>query len=391
MRSFTQSSEGECAMRKALIITCNDRYDYNTRTKYVEAVLKANGYMVEHLLSDFDHRSKKTYKAERSGTIHYLHVPAYSKNLSIKRIWSHIRFGQQVKDFVDSADYDLLYHCAPPNYTIMKLSKSKKKKDFKLITEIGDMWPESIPMGKGLKRVLRIPFSIWARFRDKFLYNSDSVIAECDLFRDTIKQNSGIDHVQTLYFCKEFTGIGRALSYTPGEVVSLCYLGSINNIIDVDMIGKVLQTMTERVSVIFHIIGDGENRQTLVDVAEKSGAKIHYWGMVYDEGVKKSIFDKCHYALNIMKPEVFVGMTMKSLDYFSAGIPLINNIGGDIWKIVDAEKVGINISVDDYKEQISGLLDLTPEQYRNLCDNVKETHRKHFSIDCVSETISSLL
>ena len=44
------------------------------------------------------------------------------------------------------------------------------------------------------------------------------------------------------------------------------------------------------------------------------------------------IINQCHYALNIMKKDVCVGMTMKSLDYFSFGIPIVNNIEGDIKK-----------------------------------------------------------
>ena len=35
-----------------------------------------------------------------------------------------------------------------------------------------------------------------------------------------------------------------------------------------------------------------------------------------------------------MKQEVFVGLTMKSIDYFEAGLPIINNIHGDTWNIV---------------------------------------------------------
>ena len=45
-------------MKKALIVSCNDFYDYETRTKYVECYLNNKGYKVEHLISDFNHRTK---------------------------------------------------------------------------------------------------------------------------------------------------------------------------------------------------------------------------------------------------------------------------------------------------------------------------------------------
>lgn len=378
-------------MKKALIITCNDSYDYNTRTRYVEKTLKKSGYSVEHLISDFDHRSKKPYRASHEGTINYVHVPSYTKNLSPQRIWSHIRFGQHVKRFVMKSNYDLIYHCSPPNYTIKQLSKCKKKRQFKLITEVGDMWPESIPIGNGMKKILKIPFCIWSALRDKYLYNSDAVIAECDLFRDTIKKNSGIEQIQTLYFCKEYVGDERKITYEQENAISLCYLGSINNIIDVDIIGKLIKAIAEKTTVFLHIIGDGEKRQMLIDTAIGAGAKVEYHGIVFNEHEKRKVFNQCHYALNIMKPEVFVGMTMKSLDYFSAGLPLINNIGGDVWKMVETEKCGFNINTNNITDKIDELVGLTNDEYQFIVESVKETHKKYFSIECVEEVIASLV
>lgn len=378
-------------MKKALIITCNDSYDYETRTRYVEQVLKENGYTVEHLLSDFDHRSKRHYTASHPGMIHYIHVPSYSKNISFSRICSHVRFGQQVKSFVMAGEYDLIYHCAPPNYSIMELSKCKKKKSFKLITEVGDMWPESIPVGDRLKNILKIPFGIWSGLRDRYLYNSDMVIAECDLFRETIEKKSTIEQIQTIYFCKEFTGDERTLTYKPGDAVSLCYLGSINNIIDIDMIERILGEMCKKTVVTLHIIGEGEKRKELICAAEKVGAIVEFHGVVFDEKKKKEIFNKCHYALNIMKPEVFVGMTMKSLDYISAGMPIINNIGGDVWKMVETEKNGFNVSNETYKDIVEYLMLLANNDYQLLCKAVRETHQRHFSVERVKEVMTSII
>lgn len=378
-------------MKNALIVTCNDSYDYNTRTRYVEQVLKESGYSVEHLLSDFDHRNKKTYHATREGIINYVHVTFYKKNISLQRLWSHIRFGQQVKKYVMNSNYDLVYHCAPPNYTIKELCKCKEKKSFKLITEVGDMWPESIPVGEKVRKLFFVPFRMWSKLRDQYLFNSDMVIAECDLFRDTIQRKSGISNIQTLYFCKEFTGENRTINYMLGHEISLCYLGSINNIIDIEMIGKIIKALKKNIPVKLHIIGDGENRQYLIETAEQSGASVEFYGSIYDEDKKKQIFNQCHYALNIMKPEVFVGMTMKSLDYFSAGLPMINNIGGDIWKMVDEEKVGYNINLDLFDESIDKIITTVDEEYRRILRNVSIAHEKHFSIQRFKEQMKKIV
>ena len=92
-----------------------------------------------------------------------------------------------------------------------------------------------------------------------------------------------------------------------------------------------------------------------------------------------------------MKPEVFVGMTMKSLDYLSAGLPIINNIGADVWKMVERDGIGFNISEKSIPEIVNEILSMTSEQYHDICKSVKEVHKKHFSIECVTKTISSLI
>ena len=53
-----------------------------------------------------------------------------------------------------------------------------------------------------------------------------------------------------------------------------------------------------------------------------------------------------------MKDSVKVGLTIKSIDYFSYGIPIINNIKGDTWKIVEDKNVGINFNQQSFLNDI---------------------------------------
>ena len=96
--------------------------------------------------------------------------------------------------------------------------------------------------------------------------------------------------------------------------------------------------------VELHIIGDGEKRKALIDAAKAAGANVIFYGKVYDRTAKQMIMDQCHAGLNIMKKSVFVGLTMKSMDYFECGIPIINNIKGDTWQFVDEYGIGVNIN-----------------------------------------------
>ena len=72
--------------------------------------------------------------------------------------------------------------------------------------------------------------------------------------------------------------------------------------------------------------------------------KVYSYGPVYDSIEIKDKIGKCHFGLNIMKSNVQVGLTMKSMTYMGLGIPIINNISGDTWRLVEKKYIGINIS-----------------------------------------------
>jgi hypothetical protein len=49
-----------------------------------------------------------------------------------------------------------------------------------------------------------------------------------------------------------------------------------------------------------------------------------------------------------------VGLSIKSIDYFSYGLPIINNIKGDTWNLVQNNKMGINVA-DNWNTFVSEL------------------------------------
>ena len=62
--------------------------------------------------------------------------------------------------------------------------------------------------------------------------------------------------------------------------------------------------------------------------------------------------DTCHYGLNIMKDTVCVGLSMKSIDYWECGLPIVNNLKGDTREIVEKEMCGVNINNSEWKRKI---------------------------------------
>ena len=90
-----------------------------------------------------------------------------------------------------------------------------------------------------------------------------------------------------------------------------------------------------------------------------------------------------------MKPQVCVGLTMKSLDYLWGGLPIINTIQGDTHKICEEEKIGWNLSYNNYKEVVKKMcLENSSEQIQRRA-NVNKAYLKYFTQSKFNEVLDS--
>ncbi|KKF90417.1 hypothetical protein YA68_08480 [Lactococcus garvieae] len=382
-------------MKKAVIVTPFDNYSYNVRIKFVEEYLQKIGYNVKILSSDFDHRNKEKYQNNRKG-LELLKVPEYRRNLSLSRIQSHRIFARKSVKRALQLQPDLLYVSGPPNFLFKYFATNKSSfKGTKLIFELGDMWPETMPINGKKKTLFKFPMKIWASLRDKYIAKADFTIFECDLFKELVNTNIKEIKGGTIYLCKDGTTMELPKEQISNECIELVYVGSINNIIDVDLIVEISKKIAVKKKTIVHIIGDGEQRQDLISELSGKNIEVNYHGIVYDEVEKSKIYSRCSFAFNIMKETVCVGLTMKSIDYFEAGLPLINNISGDTKTIVEENNCGFNINIQNIDFIVEKISMISIEEVRILKQNSRHVFDEYFSksafINNFDKVISELL
>ena len=351
-------------MKKALLISCFEWYEQ--RLEPLKELLE-NNYEITILLSDFDHISKRKIATRRSDCT-YIHVPPYDKNISLKRIFSHLEFGWKVKKQINRIRPDFIYLVLPPNNTAFYCLRYKKRRsDTTYIIDVIDLWPESMPINKRYLLPLK---KIWENLRDSSLMRADYVFTECELYKKHLEKMQRIRNIKVNYLFKAQSDTAKAkikdiisetrYDWKKNKHISLGYLGSINYIIDIEKIANIIQKLLENgYGVTVDIIGDGTNRHELEEKIVKLGAKVNYFGKIFDETKKIEILGRCDFGLNIMKESVTVGLTTKSIDYLSYGLPMVNNIKGDTWALVQKEKLGVNftgnldkfmIDILEYKE-----------------------------------------
>lgn len=317
-----------------VIINCFDTYEH--RVNLLVEHFTACGEKVHVITSDWRHFHKEVRSQCPEG-YEMVHVKPYIKNLSADRLMSHHYFSKDAIARVEQLRPKLLWVLVPPNSLVKDAAAYKRKHpDSKLVLDLIDMWPETMPISR-FKSLP--PFSFWRELRDKYLSHADAVVTECSLYQSLLKDKCMPERLHTLHLARHIQP-RRINPAPPQDRVALCYLGSINNIIDIPCIAEIVRNIDRNVEL--HIVGDGEKREELIEEATAAGAKVFFHGKVYNPERKQEIFDLCHFGLNIMKDSVFVGLTMKSMDYFECGLPIINNIRGDTWNFVEEYALGLN-------------------------------------------------
>lgn len=347
-----ERTENNVTQKKTLdnvcIINCFDTYEH--RVDLLHIYFKSIGANVRVITSDYRH-FEKCRRTDSKEDFQFVEAIPYTKNLSMDRLKSHCVLSKTIFKKIENESYDLLWILVPPNSFVKDAATYKTShKETKLIFDLIDLWPETMPISK-FKSLP--PFMFWKKLRDNYLDVADKIVTECNLYHEKLPKRINRAKVHTIYLAREVKKYNPQLNI-PEDKIALCYLGSINNIIDISTISQIVEEVSSIKPVLVHIVGDGERRDELIEACEKAGADVIYHGKVYDANEKQKIFDSCHYGLNIMKNSVYVGLTMKSMDYFEYGLPIINNIHGDTWDLIEKYEMGKNHSrrIDwDYKPE----------------------------------------
>ena len=368
----------------AYLISCSDHYAH--RLHVADSYLRNCGYDTVYVTSDFDHTSKQPFQCSVSGCVQ-IHARPYLKNLSLDRILSHREFARDTFRYLETLDQlpAVVVVLIPPNFLAHYAAKYKNKHpEVKLIFDIFDLWPETFPFGR-LKKLLVPVFRIWAWVRDHSLHAADFITTECDLFREKLKLPK--EKSATVYLCAKPLEIPPIPAVLREDALDLCYLGAINNVIGISDICQLIEQLVKTKPVTLHVIGKGERQREFIDAATAAGAEVIYYGVIYDDAEKQKILSRCHFGLNIMKSSVCVGLTMKSIEYFRFGLPIINNIPADTERMVEENDIGVQVGERCFER----ILGLTVEQNALLRKNVERVFNSMFLERNVCERFASFL
>ncbi len=416
---------------RAVVVTHSSTYE--TRAEAAGDFFRNKGYEVTWIFSDFDHLRKKTLKREHPQHV-YLHMNPYASNLSVRRILSIRDFSLAVEKYLEDlftagCGPDLLYILIPANSLAAAAGRLHAKYGVRIVFDLLDLWPESLP----LKKIeVFPPLAAWRNLRDRNLGAADMIFTECSLYRKELSLDP--EKSRTLYWFKREatdatpdqpgTAAGGGsderkktsiveLSATetkgsPNEkadsgmaketsrkrmrgTLHIVYMGAVNHIIDIDGIVRILQAVMAQRPVYLHVIGEGDGKQDFLRALCQAGIPFTDYGAVYDEQKKAAILSECRFGLNVMKKSVHVGLTMKSIDYLSFGLPLINTIGGDTWDIIEKHGIGVNVDPEDIRAGAAAICRLADQDRRELAAAARSVFEENFTERAFMRTMEESL
>lgn len=381
------SSENKIREIKTCVcISCFNHYD--TRIKVVKSFFEGKGYKVTYITSDYNHFEKKYYVANYPNTIQ-VHVPLYDKNLSFRRLLSQYLFSKRAYNIVKDIKPDVVYCMFPPNSIVRLMAKYKKKRGCKLVFDGYDMWPESFPAQK-MRHLLQLPFKMWANLRDNHIESSDIVLAVSQSMLDLVKgkwKSVPVRLLKPVILPSEIP----PYNYYCDDTISFCYLGNVNHITDIDLMSKILIGVSKKKKVDLHIIGEGKNLQSLLDHFEGTDVHCYTHGVVMDNSKKREIYAQCNFALNLPREIIHSTMSLKSVEYMSMGLPMINSGEGDNRDIVESCRTGFNVDLSSVAECVEKIQNVTSERLEEMHRNCIIAYKDHFLSLNLDEILAEVL
>ena len=340
------------------------------------------------------------YVVKSYGNVHFVHINTLQYGKSrVKRIFSALQFRHKVAKLAHKFPRpDVIIHV--PGFLLgYKIANLAKKLGAKYITQVLDLYPESIVelgvMGRNnpIIKALR-----WYEKRmyikaDEHVFSQeggkDYIISQgwdkahggpIDL--NTVHYiNNGVD-LKDFEFNKEHYTIEDA-DLLDTSVKKVMYLGSIRLANNVMQLVKAAEVLKEREDIKFLIYGNGDERSLLESYCKEHNLKnvLFKDKWVEPKYVPYIVSQADVHVLNYMPGGFghYGGSQSKSFQYMASGKPICCNIRMAYCPIT---KYNIGISnefksAEEYAEAILSLVDMPKAEYEAMCLRAKEAAKQY--------------
>lgn len=390
-----------------------------TRTNNFAKQLAKKGYNVEIFSASTIHNTdinliedkRILYLQKEYDNVRYNHIRTsnYSGN-GFSRIVNLLQFPIRLyKVAKRTKNKPDIVICNPQSiFAVIPYLISRKYKA-KYISEVRDLWPESIVVYKDISK--KNPIIMIMYLFEKWIYKkADKVIFSMEGGKDYIKDkgwdneidmtkifhiNNGVD--LDLFHFNRLNNICYDSDLLDTKTFKVVYAGSIRVANNVKKIVDAAQVVNKKGNnnIKFLIYGDGNDKEYL----EKYCNENNINNVVFKGFIEKNkipyILSKCdlnilHFEPNSLKK--YGASLNKLFEYFASGRPTVSDceFGYDLIKRYRCGTVVDNADSDNLAEEIISFYNMSSEEYNSYCLNAKKA-AKTFDYKTLTNKLERLL
>lgn len=306
--------------------------------------------------SDFNHRSKQ-YKdcTDRLNNV-YLHVPAYKRNLSVRRLYSHIVFAYQLKKYLNSLqEIPTTIYCAMPTSTAAYVCGIFcKKYGVRFVIDVIDLWPDSlIPIIGGIKgQLLESLIFPWKYITVQAYKMADVILGESKQYANeaALYNNKapiyplylGVDKAEVIKFITE----SKCVLNKPDSEIWIVYGGSLGTSYDFETLIKGVAVLNGKYRYKLFFVGDGVCRSKIETLILQYAVNAEITGFLQYGDLLKYL-SYCDIAINIFRNNTKVVHSYKFNDYVATDCFILNSLSGETAYMIEQYEIGFNFDFEE--------------------------------------------
>ena len=318
------------------------------------------GHEVVWWSSDWSHRRKtrraldpasqpESYQLRLVKTLHY------SKNVSLRRLWSHSRFGSTLRREAvrairsgELAAPDIILASSPPLEGPVAALKIKQQFHCRVITDLMDLWPKTLLQAfPGWFKPLGVVV-LWPYYRmlRRACQQSDALCAQSESFAAlarsyTTQAQPYVCYLGALSAAHRTSADPATAPRTSGSsapalrLLCLGAMGQGNDLATILAAVELLANDGHSVECVF--VGDGEKRAQL---QARQVPGVRFTGYLQGDALAAEL---CQADLGIIPffPDSGVAIPYKAGDYLAYGLPMLSTLGGELAELMQRYQCGL--------------------------------------------------
>lgn len=378
----------------------------NNRFLYiVEMLSRHKNVSVELVTSSFYHfkkqqRDTNITRRHNSYKTTLLFEPSYSRNLTLKRFYSHYKLAQNLEKYLETRQKPDVIYCAVPSLDLaLAAGIYATEHQIKYILDIQDLWPEAFRMILPSVSISNILFSVMRRKAETIYSLADEIVAVSQTYADRgMKCNKkckkgycvylGTDLKVFDYYCNKNKIIKKH------EGLILVYIGTLGASYNLTIFIDALKLLKEQglhdISLV--IMGEGPLKKKILRYAKTNKIQLDYKGSLpYCDMV--SVLASCDVAINPITKRTAASIINKVGDYAMAGLPVISTLESEEYKqLIEEYNIGYHVKFDAYEisETIKSFYQ-NPDLRREMGANNRRLAQEKFDRNRTYKVIKSII